>query len=66
LDQAVLVSRGTSAQQIVTRDLLRFRERRLNYLSLVLVARNRPFLERLRSESAEDLRFRENRQGEGL
>lgn len=64
LDQAVLVSRGTSEQQIVTRDLLRFRERRLNYLSLILVARNRPFLERLRSESAEDRRFRENRQGE--
>lgn len=64
LSQAVLVSRGTAEQQIVTRDLARFRERRLNYLTLVIVARSRPFLERLRSESESDARFAVNRQGE--
>jgi len=60
LGDAVLVSRGTAEQQIVTADLARFSDRRLNYLSLVLVARSRPFLERLRSEAAADLRFRRN------
>ena len=62
LKDAVLVSRGTAEQQIVTRDLERFEHRRLNYLTLVLVARSRPFLERLQSESESDLRFRVNRQ----
>ena len=64
LSQAVLVSRGTAEQQIVTRDLERFRDRRLNYLTLVIVARSRPFLERLRSEAESDARFAVNRQGE--
>ena len=64
ISEAVLVSRGTAEQQIVTRDLHRFKERRLNYLTLVLIARNRPFLERLRSESASDSRFKKNRQGD--
>jgi hypothetical protein len=59
-----LVSRGTAEQQIVTRDLERFRDRRLNYLTLVIVARSRPFLERLRSEAESDARFAVNRQGE--
>ena len=63
ISQAVLVSRGTAEQQIVTRDLHRFKDRRLNYLTLVLVARNRPFLERLRSEAESDARFKKNRQG---
>ncbi|RME28193.1 MAG: precorrin-2 C(20)-methyltransferase, partial [Deltaproteobacteria bacterium] len=53
IGQAVLVSRGTAEQQIVTRDLRRFADRRLNYLSLVLVARRRSFLDRLRAEAAE-------------
>lgn len=63
IHEAVLVSRGTAEQQIVTRDLARFRDRRLNYLTLVLVARDRPFLARLRSESDSDARFKTNRQG---
>ena len=63
LEQAVLVSRGTAEQQIVTRDLRRFAKRRLNYLTLVLVARSRPFLARLRSEAESDRHFRVNRQG---
>ncbi len=64
LKDAVLVSRGTAEQQIVTSDLERFQDRRLNYLTLVLVARNRPFLERLQSEAESDLKFRINRQAE--
>ena len=63
IQDAVLVSRGTAEQQIVTRDLERFTERRLNYLTLVLIARRRPFLERLQSEAESDLKFRVNRQG---
>ena len=63
MQDAVLVSRGTAEQQIVTRDLERFAERRLNYLTLVLIARRRPFLERLQSEAESDLKFRVNRQG---
>ncbi len=63
LGEAVLVSRGTADQQIVTRDLVRFRDRRLNYLTLVLVARSRPFLTRLRSESEADIRLQNNRRG---
>ena len=51
-DRAALVSRGTANQQIVTRDLERFRDRRLNYLTLVLVARQTSFLDRLRKEQA--------------
>ncbi len=53
LDRAALVSRGTADQQIVSRDLERFRDRRLNYLTLVLVARHTSFLDRLRREAGE-------------
>ena len=36
-DHSALVSRGSSEQQIVTRDLEKFRDRRLNYLTTVTV-----------------------------
>ena len=51
--QAALVSRGSAEQQIVTRDLERFRDRRLNYLSLVLVSRPLGFVEGLMAADAE-------------
>lgn len=44
---AALVSRATAEQQIVTRDLEKFRDRRLNYLTLVLVAKPMGFVEEL-------------------
>lgn len=47
LPHAALVSRGTAEQQIVTRDLERFRDRRLNYLTLVLVGHPLGFVEEL-------------------
>ncbi len=49
LGEAVLVSRGTAAQSIVSEDLERFRDRRLNYLTLVLVARRGSFADRVRA-----------------
>jgi precorrin-2/cobalt-factor-2 C20-methyltransferase len=51
-DHAALVSRGSSAQQIVTRDLKRFRDRRLNYLTTVIVGRPLGFVEGLMAEAA--------------
>lgn len=50
LEHAALVSRGSAEQQIVSRDLERFRDRRLNYLSLVLVGRPLGFVEGLMTE----------------
>ncbi len=50
LAHAALVSRGSAEQQIVTRDLQRFRDRRLNYLTLVLVGRPLGFVESLMAE----------------
>lgn len=49
---AALVSRGSSEQQLVTRDLERFRDRRLNYLTTVIVGRPLGFVEGLRAEAA--------------
>lgn len=46
-DHAALVSRGSSEQQIVTRDLEKFRDRRLNYLTTVLVGRPLGFVQSL-------------------
>lgn len=56
LGHAALVSRGSAEQQIVSRDLESFRDRRLNYLSTVLVGRPLGFVEGLRAEGegAED------------
>ncbi len=53
LEEAVLVSRGTADQQVVTTDLERLRDRRLNYLTLVLVAPREGFLERLAARSGD-------------
>lgn len=50
---AALVSRGSAAQQIVSRDLERFRDRRLNYLTTVLVGRPLGFVEALLAEADE-------------
>lgn len=55
LGHAALVSRGTAEQQIVTRDLEKFRDRRLNYLTLVLVGRPLGFVEDLLSNTGGDL-----------
>jgi precorrin-2/cobalt-factor-2 C20-methyltransferase len=52
-DAAALVSRGSSEQQIVTRDLEKFRDRRLNYLTTVIVGRPLGFVEGLLSEAGE-------------
>ncbi|MCK6521376.1 precorrin-2 C(20)-methyltransferase [Myxococcota bacterium] len=52
LEQAALVSRGSAEQQLVTRDLERYRDRRLNYLTTVLVGRPLGFVESLLAESA--------------
>lgn len=51
---AALISRGSAAQQILSRDLDRFRDRRLNYLSTVLVGRPLGFVEALRAEAGEE------------
>lgn len=53
-DHAALVSRGSSEQQIVTRDLDRFRDRRLNYLTTVLVGRPLGFVESLTADAEDD------------
>lgn len=53
-EHAALVSRGTAAQQIVTRDLEKFRDRRLNYLSTVIVGRPMGFVAALRAEAGAD------------
>ena len=53
-EHAALVSRGSSEQQIVTRDLEKFRDRRLNYLSTVIVGRPRGFVESLRDGEPEE------------
>jgi precorrin-2/cobalt-factor-2 C20-methyltransferase len=52
-EHAALVSRGSSEQQIVTRDLEAFRDRRLNYLTTVLVGRPMGFVEGLIAEAGE-------------
>lgn len=52
--QAALISRGSAAQQILSRDLDRFRDRRLNYLTTVLVGRPVGFVEALRAEAGEE------------
>lgn len=53
-EHAELVSRGSSEQQIVTRDLEKFRDRRLNYLTTVLVGRPLGFVAGLRAAADED------------
>jgi precorrin-2/cobalt-factor-2 C20-methyltransferase len=54
LGHAALVSRATAEQQIVTRDLEKFRDRRLNYLTLVLVGRPMGFVEELLASGPDD------------
>lgn len=54
LEHSALVSRASAAQQIVTRDLEAFRERRLNYLTLVLVGRPLGFVEDLLAGGPDD------------
>lgn len=51
-ESAALVSRGSSEQQIVTRDLEKFRDRRLNYLTTVIVGRPLGFVAGLQAEAA--------------
>lgn len=53
-EHAALVSRGSSEQQIVTRDLIRFRDRRLNYLTTVIVGRPMGFVEAMQAAGQDD------------
>lgn len=53
-EHAALVSRGSSEQQIVTRDLTRYRDRRLNYLTTVIVGRPLGFVEAMQAAASVD------------